>query len=214
MIEPGGTITFGAYPQTAEGTDTTPIRWRVLEASGAGLFVLSEYILDCRRYYREFADVTWRDSDLRKWLNHEFYETAFSAAEKRLIKTTLRRDNGDRSPDTRDRVFLLSVPESRELTAKPGEDPGRARRRATGTEFSRVEKSDGCRLFVYGGKVRDDYIVEDGEESGCSWWWLRTQPTSPSRAAFAGTRSSIRGYGRVNRTGYGVRPALILDVKR
>ncbi|UVI33665.1 hypothetical protein L1F29_17270 [Paenibacillus spongiae] len=23
--------------------------------------------MDCRRYHGEYADITWRDSDLRKW---------------------------------------------------------------------------------------------------------------------------------------------------
>jgi hypothetical protein len=47
----GDVITFGTYPQTSGGTDRTPIKWRVLENSGGELFVLSESILDCKRYY-------------------------------------------------------------------------------------------------------------------------------------------------------------------
>lgn len=48
------------------------------------LFILSEYILDCKRYHGELTDITWRDCDLRKWLNNEFYNAAFSATEKKL----------------------------------------------------------------------------------------------------------------------------------
>jgi hypothetical protein len=45
-LKPGEIITFGIYPQTADGTDRTPIKWRVLQNSGRELFMLSEYILD------------------------------------------------------------------------------------------------------------------------------------------------------------------------
>ncbi|HET9495865.1 MAG TPA: DUF6273 domain-containing protein [Chloroflexia bacterium] len=207
---PGEIITFGTYPQTADGTDTTPVRWRVLQNSGGELFILSEFILDCKRYHREYVDTTWRDCDLRKWLNEEFYNAAFTAAAQELVKATLCTDNGEGSPDTEDRVFLLSTAEARTLTNIAGKDVFDRERRAVGTEFARVRKADGCRLYVYDMSVSADYLTVNGKKHGCSWWWLRTQPGSPSRAAFVGARGSIRGYARVNRTGYGVRPALTL----
>ena len=55
---PGEIISFGTYPQMAAGTDRMPIQWRVLQNSGRELFILSEYILDCKRYHSEYADIT------------------------------------------------------------------------------------------------------------------------------------------------------------
>jgi uncharacterized protein DUF6273 len=207
--KPGEIITFGNYPQTAEGVDTTPIKWRVLQNSGRELFILSEYILDCKRYHREYTDITWRDCDLRKWLNDEFYDAAFNAAEKGFVNTTHCTDNGEGSPDTEDKVFLLGIAEVKSLTDILGKDI----RRAVGTEFARVKKADGCRLYVYDKRESDNYITENGKKLGYSWWWLRTQPGSSSRAAFIGTRASIRSYGRVNLIYYGVRPALKLNLQ-
>ncbi|WP_405173962.1 GNAT family N-acetyltransferase [Paenibacillus sp. FSL H8-0260] len=211
--KPGEIITFGAYPQMADGADQMPIKWRVLQNSGRELFILSEYILDCRRYHGEYVDVTWHDSDLRKWLNDEFYNAAFNDSEHRLIKTTQCTDNGEGSINTEDKIFLLSVSEANEFTFKLGEDTLRAKRRAVGTGFSKEKKNDGCKLYVYDKKVKADYILEKDEEFGCSWWWLRTQPAISSRAYFVGTRSSIRSYGHVNLACYGVRPALILNLQ-
>jgi hypothetical protein len=37
--KPAEIITFGIYPQTADGTDRTPIKWRVLQNSGSELFI-------------------------------------------------------------------------------------------------------------------------------------------------------------------------------
>ncbi len=107
----GDLITFGAYPQTAGGDDRTPITWRVLQASGEELFLLSESILDCKRYHRAFEAITWRDCDFRAWLNEDFFHSAFSAAEQASIRTTLCTDNGEGSPESEDKLFLLSVAE-------------------------------------------------------------------------------------------------------
>ncbi|MFE4712550.1 DUF6273 domain-containing protein [Paenibacillus sp. NPDC056722] len=209
---PGDIITFGTYPQTVHGADKTPIKWRVLQNSGGELFVLSQYILDCKRYHHENVDITWRDSDLRRWLNEEFYHAAFNDAEMKFIKPTLCADNGDGSSDTEDKVFLLSVAEVKELTYKLDEDSLGVRRRAVGTELSRIQKNDGCRLYVYDKTIIADYILENDEALGCSWWWLRTQLGISSRAYFVGPRSSIRSYGRVNLACYGVRPAIKINL--
>lgn len=208
---PGAIITFGSYPQMADGSDRTRIQWRILRNSGSELFLLSQYILDCKRYHREFTAVNWRDCDLRQWLNDEFYHSAFTDAEKEIIKTTHNTDHG--SPDTADQVFLLSAAEVKSLTHELGKDFLRAR----GTAFAAVKKADGCHLYVMDKNVDKDYISEQGQKYGCSWWWLRDQGRlkdkgdDPARAVFIGTRASIRHYARVNNEGYGVRPAIKLS---
>jgi Family of unknown function (DUF6273) len=214
-LKPGEIITFGIYPQTADGTDRTPIKWRVLQNSGRELFMLSEYILDCKRYHGAYAEITWRDCDLRKWLNDEFYDAAFNAAEKEFVKTTCCTDNGEGSPDTEDKVFLLSVNEIKTFTNVSDEDG--IRRRTVGTDFAKTKKADGCHLYVYDKGIEKDYVVENGAKHGCSWWWSRTQSQikdgSSPRATFIGARSNIKTYGRVDIARYGVRPALILNLQ-
>jgi hypothetical protein len=211
--QPGEIITFGTYPQTADGTDCTPIQWLVLENSGSALFVLSRYILDCKRYHRAFTATSWRDCDLRQWLNEVFYKAAFTDAEKAIVKTTHNTDNGEGSPDTDDKVFLLDVAAVNRLTDKLGKNF----RRARGTAFAKIKKADGCHLYVMDKNVDADYLSESGQKYGCSWWWLRNQGrlkakgNDPSRAMFIGTRASIRHYARVDLTRDGVRPALNLQ---
>lgn len=210
--KPGDIIDFGAYPQDPGGADRTPVKWRVLQNTGSELFVLSEYILDCKRYHGKSADITWydcvditwRDCDLREWLNDGFYNAAFNDAEKELIMTVHCGDNGEGTPDTEDRVFLLSVAEINDLSDIHGRDF----RRAVGTDFAKTKKPDGCCLGVYDKSKKADYMVIDGKETGCSWWWLRTQGNKPSRAFFVGTGCSIRSYGNNSIAVYGVRPAL------
>ncbi len=208
----GEVVTFGVYPQGTDGADRTPIRWRVLENTGTALFLLSAYILDCKRYHGVFTAITWRDCDLRHWLNETFYQAAFTDAEKEAIETTRCTDNGDDSPDTEDKVFLLSAAEVQRLTDQLGKDF----RRARGTEYAKVKKADGCTLYVMDKNIPTDYISEGGQTYGCSWWLLRDQGSlkdtgrDPSRVVFIGQRASIRHYARVDGAGYGVRPALKL----
>lgn len=207
-------ITFGIYPQTADGTDKTPIQWRVLQNTGDALFLLSLYILDCRRYHNEAVDISWRDCDMRKWLNSELIGIAFTAAEQTRIKTTICTDNGEGSPDTEDKLFLLSAAEVETFTSP---QDGDKRRRTIGTEYARTKKADGCHLYVYDKGVEQDYIVENGAKQGCSWWWTRTQSQRQlgnlARATFIGARSHIKRYGKVNISVYGVRPAIKLRLR-
>lgn len=215
----GDIITFGTYPQTESGTDRTPIRWRVLQHTNEELFVLSEYILACRQYHNdtkpyqtEDADIAWQNCDLRKWLNDDFYHTAFSTFEQSYIKMTTCFENGEGSPDTVDKVFLLSVSEVKELTQNKPEDESGVRRCTIGTEFARLKTLEGNHLYVYDKKTLDDYLIDHGKKSGCSWWWLRSQVAVSERAFFVGTGSSIRNYGRVNLRCYGVRPAIKIQL--
>lgn len=215
-VKAGEFITFGTYPHTTEGTDATPIKWRVLQNTGSELFLLSEYILDCKRYHgksadikwRDCVDTTWQDCDLRQWLNNEFYNTAFTTTEKDLIKLTHCTDNGEDTLDTEDRVFLLSVNEIKDAS----DIFGKELRRAVGTDFAKMKKPDGCSLYVYDKTNKDNYVVINGEVVGCSWWWLRTQGNKPTRAFFIGTGFSIRSYANVSAARDGVRPALKISL--
>ena len=201
-------IRFGRYP--------APIEWQVLERRADRVLVVSRHILDCRRYHDLPTATTWRDSTLRRWLNTTFLDAAFTAAEQRRIRRTRCTDNGHGTPDTVDRVFLLSVAQVRALT-HPGEGEG-LDRRAVATSHATARTPDGCHLYVYDKGVAKDYVDVDGERRGCSWWWLRTQPQAKggtcARAAFVGARGDVKSYGAVDQRRCGVRPALLLDVSR
>ena len=75
--------------------------------------------LDCQPYNTERADVTWETCTLRKWLNNDFYNAAFSVADQdRIITANLSNpDNAiwgtEGGNDTNDKVFCLNVDEIR-----------------------------------------------------------------------------------------------------
>lgn len=85
-VSPWDCIYFGSYWQNDTNGDGVadqkdqkkPVKWRVLSVDGEDAFLLADQNLDCQPYHSEFAPVTWETCSLREWLNHYFYNTAFS----------------------------------------------------------------------------------------------------------------------------------------
>ena len=189
----GETIEFGNYPQDKDGTEK-PIEWIVMKNEGNQVLLLSKYVLDAKPYNEEFEKVTWETSDIRKWLNNEFYTTAFNKTEKAKIQASLikNEDNSEYGTsggnDTEDKVFLLSEKEAETLFSNEEE------RIAKATEYA--EKSG-----VY------------DEEKG-AWWWLRSPGDISSSAAEVYSDGWVSRDGDyVDGSSDGVRPALYLNLQ-
>ena len=190
----GKTIEFGNYPQDKDGTEK-PIEWIVMKKEGNQVLLLSKYVLDAKPYNEEFEDVTWETSDIRQWLNNEFYTTAFNKTEKAKIQTSLikNEDNSEYGTsggnDTEDKVFLLSEKEAETLFSDEEE------RIAKATEYA--EKSG-----VYVNKEK------------AAWWWLRSPGGYSDGAAVVSCSGWVYGSGDdVHYCGDGVRPALHLNLQ-
>ena len=193
----GETIEFGNYPQDKDGTEK-PIEWIVMKKEGNQVLLLSKYVLDAKSYNEGWGDVTWEISDIRQWLNNEFYTTAFNKAEKAKIQTSLikNEDNSEYGTsggnDTEDKVFLLSEKEADTLFSD---------------EEERIAKAT-----EYAEKLGVD-INENSEEKG-AWWWLRSLGNDSFYAALVNYYGWVYGDGiGVNCNVYGVRPALHLNLQ-
>lgn len=107
-------VLFGTYEQDGNlGNGTEPIQWVPLFEQDGNVLLISRYILD----YKEFNDTTiasatsWENSTLRKWLNGDFLNSAFSSSEKnRIVTTTVQDYKADNvlGETTSDKVFLLN----------------------------------------------------------------------------------------------------------
>ena len=156
--------------------------------------LISKYALDCQPYNTSYTDVTWETCTLRKWLNNDFINAAFSADEKSMIPTVTV--SADKNPDygtdpgnaTEDQVFLLSI-----------------------TEANKYFGSDSA-----GQCKPTEYAVANGareSDNGNCWWWLR----SPGGIQYSAARVHIGGgvyeFGDIVGSVYGaVRPALWIDL--
>ena len=190
----GETIEFGNYPQDKDGTEK-PIEWIVMKNEGNQVLLLSKYVLDAKPYNEELEEVTWETSDIRQWLNNEFYTTAFNKTEKAKIQTSLIK-NEDNSKygtsggnDTEDKVFLLSEKEAETLFSNDEEKIAKA------TEYA--EKS-----VVYVNKEK------------AVLWWLRSPGGLGNSAAEVYSIGWVDRYVcSVDSGSVGVWPALHLNLQ-
>ena len=115
---PGDVVVFGKYEQdNKKSNGKEDIEWIVLAREGSKVLVISRYALACKPYNNKKTDVTWETCSLRKWLNNDFYESAFDEEEKNyIIKTNVPADKNpeyetSQGNATTDNVFLLSIAE-------------------------------------------------------------------------------------------------------
>lgn len=186
---PGDTVLFGEYEQDKDiSNGKEDIAWLVLEVKDGKALVVSKYALDCKQYNTSNTDVTWETCTLRKWLNNDFINAAFSSYEKAMIPTvTVSADKNSTNPGnaTQDQVFLLSI-----------------------TEANKYFGSDSARQCK-----PTDYAVANGSRESHSgnlcWWWLRSPGSTQDSAAYVYSSGGVIESGNdVDYNDGAVRPAM------
>lgn len=153
----GDSFAFGRY----QGDD---IEWRVLtrgydRGKHFRVLLLSDRILDFKRFHEEDKEVTWGECTLRTWLNGEFMYAAFSDDERKKIREV---ENNEGVPGwvvkgmnvTHDKVFCLSSYDAKHYF------PNRYDLKCPLTKFAKSQ-----------------------EGSEYPWWWLRSSNHQGSSAA-------------------------------
>ncbi len=118
ICDVGDVITLGSYEQDNNlYNGTEKIEWIVLERDGNKALVISKYCLEQMPFNNTLAPVTWENCTIRKWLNNDFLNKAFSTEEKLSILISDVRypddvDHEEPAKTTQDRIFLLSENEA------------------------------------------------------------------------------------------------------
>ncbi len=163
---------FGSGASVVDGTvyyfKVEPIRWRILAEDGDTALILCDSIIANKRF--DDSSNNYKDSEIRAWLNNEFYRTAFNSLQKDLINTVLvdnsaaatgNSSNSYACEDTSDKVFLLSY---KEVTSPAYgfsadyRDSDTARRK----QVSDYARATGA------------YMVTSSSYYGNGYWWLRS----------------------------------------
>lgn len=188
----GEYVVFGSYEQDGdESNGKEGIEWLVLDRSKDGYLLISRYALDCMRFNTAKTAVKWSGSSLRTWLNKTFYDAAFSAEEKGMIRLSeVFTPPNPSFPavwggfSTQDYVYLLSIQEADNLFS------GNQARMCYPTEYA----------------VSKGAAVDDG---GTCWWWLRSPGNRDFGSAGVYSDGTVYQYGDdVNRTINGIRPVI------
>ncbi|MCL2678218.1 MAG: DUF6273 domain-containing protein [Clostridiales bacterium] len=175
------------------------IGWLVLDVKDGRALVISEKIFENQAYHAPSGTITWENCSLREYLNGEFFDSTFSAEEKKkIVETVLKNDDNQwygtqGGNGTADKVFLLSIEEVVQYFG----DSGLLTDRPEGGPEAISDEYDSARIAV----------EKDSEEA--SWWWLR----SPGHAECGAARVSDGGDIYLGGAGcvyncYGVRPAM------
>lgn len=211
----GNLVEFGRFEQDDDlNNGDEPLGWLVLDydAENDRALLISRYGLKCIQYnYLLYSTDTWDTCSIRGWLNGEFFDTAFDAAEQGAVLLTdvdNSRSQGlsgwdtDGGSDTQDRVFLLSYAEANRYL-------GVEHYMVSGSIHNvkaRLAPTPSC---IYSGLVVDKYKTEEGRSSG--WWWLRSPGRSQGDTAVVSyhgaliSHESYRGMGMI-------RPAVWVDL--
>lgn len=165
------------------------IKWKVLKNDGNTLMLIADKALDCQSDYniklglREF---TWNSSSIRDWLNHDFYNAAFSQRERDAIqsqelKTGANPEYGtDGGYDTYDAVYLLTCEDT--INEQYGY--------CNSADSKSVSRLVGMTDFAHARGVYEEEPREGMYYNGvhCDWW-LR----SPGKSNFELCRVSNGG---------------------
>jgi len=188
----GSILCFGRY------------NWRVLDVQGGRVLLLSDKILERRKFHEEFCSITWKDSSIRKYLNENFYNTFDESEQDRIAEIRISNYNNpwfgiEGGEPTNDKIFLLSLEEvvnyfgdSRQLR---GKNP--ITRYYIDDHFNSARKA----------------LDENGSEA---WWWLRTIGNNIGLAVAVISDGRITVSGEFVNRGIefdrGMRPALWLNL--
>lgn len=194
-VKVGDCICFGTYEQDNNpGNGNEEIEWLVLSKERDRILVVSVYALDIQRYNDTYESTTWETCSLRAWLNYSFYETAFGNEEKALVMETevLAEKNPSFKTNpgnsTRDRVFLLSIPEVNKYM-------------------------DQKTAMCFPTKTAKATETMPNVQDNAVWWWLRSPGLFSETAAFVYNLGVISGDGSsVDWDGVYVRPAMYLSI--
>ena len=205
-------VYFGNYMRC--NFEKQALEWRVLSVDGDDAFLLADKNIDFMPYNEKNGTVTWEMCTLRKWLNEDFNNAAFSEEEKRAIVKTniINKDNTDYNTeggnDTYDNIFLLSVEESidkeygfdTQLYEEEGEEKivRMKTREAENTEYSKINNA--CSI----------YYDDETADNGC--WWLRSPGDESNKAVNVYYDGSVFTNGVWFSEKSGVRPALHINL--
>ena len=145
--------------------------------------------------------VSWETSDIRSYLNNDFYLTFTESERERIretkvINSTYPWTTGGTGKNTDDMIFLLSIQETVKYFGDSGILENRGNKSTISDEFNDMRKAKDST----GVNVR---------------WWLRSSHEKSNRTSFVGNGGviNILNYGNYFvDASLGVRPALWLKI--
>ena len=200
----GSAMSFGKY------------KWRVLDAKGDKVLILTEEIIEKNRPYNdENVNTTWETCTMRKYLNGEFLQS-FSAEEQgRIVETKIANPDNlwcetPGGGDTEDKVFLLSLEEADRYFGDSGDYRNKKIMDYDFDNNKWLLDDDG---FGFSNAYDNARLAKN--KAKADYWWLRSPGGESNLAAKVQDDGSINVLGvfvNDDMDEEGVRPALWLKL--
>ena len=181
-------IEFGSYWFTEN--EKKPIEWIEIDSDGDRKLLISKYVIELKPFNDErLKRTSWAECSLRKWLNEDFFNEAFTQDEREKICTVknknLDNDTGvgivEGGRSTEDKIFLISK-----------------------EEFSKLD-------YEVALGISTPYASNKGLTSVGSkyeWWWTRSVSFSSRACIMYSVNGDCTAGGSAHTETVGVRPVM------
>ena len=197
----GDIIYLGKYSYDGvEENGAEDICWTILDIQHGKALILSKYIIAEKTYTADNKSPDWESSDLRKWLNKEFFDGAFTDEEKKLIAESIVPRVGKSSNVMSSNAAIGSdTAVSNKVTSSS----------AAPSVNESVDTTD--KVFILSDRELRRYMsTEDERAAECSYW-SRSGESMFCYTSALGHSNNTGGFS--NKTEYGVRPAMWIEIK-
>ncbi len=212
---------FSNKQQIVKGTTyyfkVEPIKWKILQVNGTEYKLVTDLIIDNQKFHSSTDTRTidgktiyannYEYSDIRQWLNEDFYNKAFTKELQSIINTTLVDNSvastGDSSNqyicnDTYDKVYLLSC---KDVT---NEEYGFTNDKSREKQLTDYAKAKGC------------YMDTSTDRYNNGLFWLRSPNFNYGNARYVRSDGYVDfigsiGIGRVINDTVGVSAAITIS---
>jgi hypothetical protein len=196
----GDIVHFGEY------------QWRVLDVQDGRALIITRNVVERRAFSNRdvTGDITWATSDIRTYLNGEFYNSFSESDRARIVPTDNTTSNNQwfatsGGTSTLDNIFLLSLCEVVKYYGDSGQLQNRPSNNFATGDFIISDQYNTSRIAAHEAGFEG---VGFGEG-----WWLRSPGQRSGYAAVVGIDGDIRVSGSfTDFSGLWIRPALWLEL--
>ena len=195
-----------------------PITWNILSNNDGEYYILSNVLLDAHCYYNSTSNRTidgqtiypnnYEHSDIRTWLNNDFYNSAFALGNSHIQTTTVDNSaattnstsNTYACNNTQDKVFLPSYKDY--INSSYGFSTSTS---STDTRY--------CRTTDWARARGTHYYTSSGSYQYNGYYWTRSPSSGDSGDAWGVNIDGNPVFNYVYYTNRSVRPAITITIE-
>jgi len=208
----GDRVYFGEWYLNYEKREMEPVSWLVVDKEGDHVLLVSEYVLNSRTYHKSDDVSEWKDSNLCREANYQFYTYGLKEKERKLVCG--KKGEGNENWDITDReayTYYIHKTEKEEY-----EDI------IVNNDLIFILTKDDVLRYMPEAENRVAETTKAARSDGLGWtengyvapWWLADVAEGEPNAMYVDIYGEIHEEGKsFYKTEMGVRPAVWLKLE-